>query len=78
MRTYTSVSDGVVAKAKDFFRLYQLRTANVKSSVDMTVNQLKRSDQSFADLTGDHLKNKDVLEPGRCFAKLWGLVPTIA
>jgi SAM-dependent methyltransferase len=64
MRTYTSVSDGVVAKAKDFFRLYQLRTANVKSSVDMTVSQLKRSDQSFEELTGDHLKNKDVLIVG--------------
>jgi SAM-dependent methyltransferase len=64
MRTYTSVSRGVSAKIKDFVRLYQLRTENQKSSVDMTVSQLKRSDQSFLELTGEKLENKDVLIVG--------------
>ncbi len=64
MRTYTLVSGGLSAKVRDFVRLYQLRTESLKSSVDMTVSQLKRCDQSFREITDKELVGKDVLIVG--------------
>ena len=64
MKTYTVISNGFGAKVRDAAGLYRVRTSNMSDNVAMTVKTVGLSGSAFTQLTGEALKNRDVLIVG--------------